>query len=60
MSDFDEAWRRCLEGLEMTGRRRRLRDVDRLGDGRVDSGAGPVLDFSSNDYLGLSHHPVLI
>ena len=60
MSDFDEAWRRCLEGLEKTGRRRRLRDVDRLGDGRVDSGAGPVLDFSSNDYLGLSHHPVLI
>jgi 8-amino-7-oxononanoate synthase len=60
MSNFDEAWRRCLEGLEKTGRRRRLRDVDRLGDGRVDLGAGPVLDFSSNDYLGLSHHPALI
>lgn len=60
MSDFDEVWRRCLEDLEKIGRRRRLRDVDRLGDGRVDSGAGPVLDFSSNDYLGLSHHPALM
>jgi 8-amino-7-oxononanoate synthase len=60
MSDFDEAWRRCLEDLEKIGRRRRLRDVDRLEDGRVDCGAGAVLDFSSNDYLGLSHHPVLI
>ena len=60
MSDFDECWRRCLDDLDKIGRRRRLRDIDRLADGRVDLGAGPVLDFSSNDYLGLSHHPALI
>ena len=60
MGDFDGYWRRCLDGLEQAGRRRRLRDFNRLGDGRVDCGAGPVLDFSSNDYLGLSHHPALI
>ncbi len=60
MSDFDEYWRRCLEDLDKIGQRRRLRDIDRLADGRVDLGAGPVLDFSSNDYLGLSHHPALI
>jgi 8-amino-7-oxononanoate synthase len=60
MSDFDECWRRCLDDLDKIGRRRRLRDIDRLADGRVDLGAGPVLDFSSNDYLGLSHHPALL
>lgn len=60
MGDFDECWRRCLEELENLGRRRLLRDIDRLADGRVNAGGGPLIDFSSNDYLGLSHHPELI
>jgi 8-amino-7-oxononanoate synthase len=60
MGDFDEYWRRCLEGLDKAGRRRRLRDFDRLADGRVCVGGNELVDFSSNDYLGLSHHPALI
>jgi 8-amino-7-oxononanoate synthase len=60
MGEFDEYWRRCLDDLEKLGRRRRLRDVDRLADGRVAAGGSPLIDFSSNDYLGLSHHPELI
>jgi 8-amino-7-oxononanoate synthase len=60
MGDFDEYWRRCLEGLDKTGRRRRLRDFDRLADGQVSLGGNGLVDFSSNDYLGLSHHPALI
>jgi 8-amino-7-oxononanoate synthase len=60
MGDFDEYWRRCLEGLDKTGRRRRLRDFDRLADGQVSLGGNELVDFSSNDYLGLSHHPALI
>jgi len=60
MPDFDDHWRSCLEGLDAVGRRRALRPVERLADGRLDIGGQPMLDFSSNDYLGLSRHPALI
>jgi 8-amino-7-oxononanoate synthase len=60
MPDFDDYWRQTLAALELQGRRRRLRDTDRLADGRADTGTGPMIDVSSNDYLGLSHHPELI
>jgi len=53
-------WRLCLDDLEKIGRRRRLRDIDRLADGRVNLGNGPLIDFSSNDYLGLSNHQELV
>jgi 8-amino-7-oxononanoate synthase len=61
MPDFDAYWRDCLKTLTQTGRLRRLRPIDRLADGRVrfEDGAA-LIDFSANDYLGLSHHPELI
>jgi 8-amino-7-oxononanoate synthase len=61
MPNFDDCWRRCLDGLDKAGRLRILRDTARRADGTVDRGSGRVLlDFSSNDALGLSHHPALI
>lgn len=60
MRDFDDAWRRCISHLEQSGRRRELRPVERLVDGRLIVGGKAVIDFSSNDYLGLSQYPELI
>ncbi len=57
---FDHLWQRTLADLDAAGRRRRLRDVDAL-DGAVAVVDGRrLVDFSSNDYLGLSRHPELI
>ncbi len=59
MHDFEDRWRRCLEQLEAGGRRRRLRTAARLPDARIELAGRALVDFSSNDYLGLSHHPEL-
>jgi 8-amino-7-oxononanoate synthase len=61
MPNFDDFWSATLHGLEAANRRRRLRDVTRLPGGRIKIADGPVLlDFSSNDYLGLSFRQELI
>lgn len=61
MRDFDEFWVAALEQAEAAGRLRQLKPVVRLPGARIRFGNGPILiDFSSNDYLGLSHHPALI
>jgi glycine C-acetyltransferase/8-amino-7-oxononanoate synthase len=54
-----------LENRVKKGTLRQLRPVERLGHGRLRqigaaSSTQSLLDFSSNDYLGLSEHPDLI
>ncbi|MEH6632261.1 MAG: 8-amino-7-oxononanoate synthase [Halopseudomonas aestusnigri] len=42
------------------GRRRSLKGSTPRGEGRIERGDKIFLNFASNDYLGLSHHPLLI
>lgn len=61
MEGYELRWCEALETLKEKGLLRRLRPAIRLPGARIRFGDGPVLiDFSSNDYLGLSHHPKLI
>lgn len=61
MQGYDLLWGQALETLEQKHLRRSLRPTIKLAGARVCFGGGPELrDFSSNDYLGLSHHPEMI
>ena len=48
-----------LEALREQGLRRELRRVDSPQSPRIQIGGETFLNFSSNDYLGLSNHPAL-
>ena len=60
MPGFDPLFEQELERAASAGRRRRLRALEPLDGGRVRLDGRELIDFSSNDYLGLSRHPALI
>lgn len=59
MSDFDNEMARRLDELSAAGLRRELRRVDSPQGRRLVVNGKPLLNFSSNDYLGLANHPAL-
>ena len=52
--------RQSLDTIAAKHRTRVLREVEMRGDGRLLRDGRELLDLSSNDYLGLSQHPLLV
>ncbi|MCU0770567.1 MAG: 8-amino-7-oxononanoate synthase [Verrucomicrobia bacterium] len=59
MLSFDAELRTELAALQKAGLLRELRRVDTPQGSHVTIGGRPLLNFSSNDYLGLANHPAL-
>ncbi|MBF0326410.1 MAG: 8-amino-7-oxononanoate synthase [Alphaproteobacteria bacterium] len=60
MRNLDETIGRVLADLAQDGRLRSLRAVEPMDGGRIRIDGRELVNFSSNDYLGLSRHPALI
>lgn len=60
MSKLDSLFSSELAQAETRRVRRRLRTASAAPPGRIVLNGAPVLNFSCNDYLGLSRHPLLI
>ncbi len=60
MNPFDEQLSAELDQLRAAGLRRELREVSSPQGARITIGGQSLLNFSSNDYLGLANEPALI
>jgi 8-amino-7-oxononanoate synthase len=61
MTLLEDRLRAALAGIDQRHERRFTVATTSLPDGRIARGGGaPILDFSSNDYLGLAGHPLLV
>jgi len=59
LRDLDTRLDKILSGLGAEGRLRGLKSLEPSGPARMTIGNRRVLNFSGNDYLGLSRHPAL-
>lgn len=59
MSAFDQELKNRLTAIREAGLFRELRRVDSPQGPRIEIGGRTLLNFSSNDYLGLANHPAL-
>ncbi len=60
MNAFDTEMARRLAEIQLSGLRRELRRIDSPQTTHVRLGGRELLNFSSNDYLGLANHPRLL
>ncbi|HEY0269957.1 MAG TPA: 8-amino-7-oxononanoate synthase [Sphingomonas sp.] len=60
MAALDTYIAAALDRIDARGERRRLRPGEPLPGGRIRRDGRVLLDASSNDYLGLARHPLLI
>lgn len=60
MHDLDSRLNAAIAEQTAQGRRRTLRGVEPLDGGRIRVNGRELVNFSSNDYLGLSRHPQVI
>src|ERR1051325_5763708 len=59
MNSFDAELRQRLDTIREEGLLRELRRVNSAQGSRIEVGGRVLINFSSNDYLGLANHPAL-
>src|SRR5258706_8417400 len=59
MNDFDEELQHHLDLIREQGLYRQLRRIDSAQSPHLEIGGRPMLNFASNDYLGLANDPRL-